>query len=282
MSQSMSRLTFHVRHNARPDLIKAYLELIDDHPDTDDETLIEHGAARGSYIGTTVNSAQSMRENAAQYLRDFGMVEHGNNRLTDQGGVLCRILYMKPDIFAEVMHYMFYSTWRPQLPEQYCFSWSYATATTLLWSQSQAVIDLKRLANEVEVAASQRFTDAKVSLSDDSIRGVLHWLSPLKPEVIVDSGNTRHFSRRSFCPPELFVFAVDYVYQCQNIPYESNLLIDSDIQDMICRVCVLEPESFERVADYAVLQFSFLKRGMGGGWGNYLLLERAPTLQDVL
>lgn len=278
----MSRPTFHVRHNARPDLVQAFLELIDEYPDADDERLIEFGATQGSYIGTTVNSVQNMRENAAQYLRDFGIVEARQNRLTDQGVVLCRMLYTKPDLFAEVMHYFFYATWQPEQPEQYCFSWSYATATTLLWSQSQAVIDLKRLANEVEVATSQHFAEVKVSLSADSMRGVLNWLAPLKPAVIVESGSTRHFARRSFCPPELFLLAVDYAYRSRRIPYESNLLVEPDIQEMICQVCVLEPESFERVADYAVLQFPFLKRGMGGGWGSYFLLERAPTLQDLL
>jgi hypothetical protein len=277
----MSKPTFHVRHNARPDLVQAFLELVSEYPDADDESLIAYGAAQSSYIGTTVNSAQNMRENAAQYLRDFGVLERGQNRLTVQGEWLCNILFSKPALFAELMHYFFYSTWRPSNPEQNCFSWSYATTTNLLWSQAEATVDLKRLANEVEVAASQQFADVKVSLSADSMRGVLNWLLPLKPNVITETGNTRHFTRRSFCPPELFVFAVDYVYQSRNIPYESNLLIEPDIQEAICQICVLELEGFERVADYAVLQFPFLKRGMGGGWGSYLLLERAPVLQDM-
>lgn len=277
----MSKPTFHVRHNARPELIQAFLELISEYPGADDESLIEYGAVQGSYIGTAVNSAQNMREGAAQYLREFGIVERKQNRLTAHGESLCKLMYSKPALFAEMMHYLFYSTWRSTEPERNGFSWSYATIINLLWSQSQGTIDLKKLANEVEAAVNQRFPDVNVSISPDSMRWVYNWLPILKPEIITERGNTRHFSRRSFCPPELFVFAVDYVYQSRTIPYESNLLIEPDIQEMICRVCVLEPESFERVADYAVLQFPFLKRGMGGGWGSYLLLERAPALQDI-
>lgn len=277
----MNKPTFHVNHNAHPTAIQAFFELVSEFPDVDDERLIEYGAAQGSYIGTGLNSAKNLRDNVVRYLPEFGLLERGSNRLTEQGAMLGQLLYSKPDLFAEVMHYLFYSTWNPSDPEQNCFSWSYATTTNLLWSQAQAIIDLKRLANEVEAAARQQFAHVSVSLSDNSMRGVLNWLVPLKPEVIAETGNTRSFMRRSFCPPELFVFAVDYVYQSRHILYESNLLIDPDVQETICRVCVLEPEGFERVADYAVLQFPFLKKGMGGGWGRYLLLERAPILQDL-
>jgi len=59
-------------------------------------------------------------------------------------------------------------------------------------------------------------------------------------------------------------------------------LLSEDKLEAICQVCLLDPEGFDRVLDYALAQFDYLEKGIGGGWGNYLLLKRQPRLEDFL
>jgi hypothetical protein len=281
MGNSMSQYMFHVRHNARPDSLQAFIELVNEYPGADDETLIANGAAQGSRIGTAITSVQSLRENVAQVLRDFSLLEQETNHLTKRGMQLCELVYTKPALLAEVMHFFFYSTWYPSAPSQNCFSWTYMTTVQQLWSSIQAALSFKQLASDLEARAKQVFPDAKISISADTMRGVMNWLRPLSPAVLDERDNTKRFTRRSFCPPELFVLAIDHIYGRKGIQYGSNLLMEPEMQEQICQICVLEPEGFERVAEYATLQFPFLAQGMGGGWGSYLRLDRAPSLDDL-
>jgi hypothetical protein len=276
--------TFHVDHNSNPDITQTFLELVSIYPGTDNETLLRYGREQDLWKKNNLKSAQNLRQRAASYLEHFGFLEPRKNTLTQNGHTLHHLRCTRPDLFGDVMHYFFYTTWNATTPTRYCFSWSYATAVRLLWAQIQGPLDTRTLVNEVVTLAETTFPEVKgsVAFSSDSIRGVTNWLRPLKPEVITEQKNTKSFARRSFCPPELFVFAVDYAYRIHNTPYQSNLLVTPDVQNSICQLCILEPDSFERLTSYAVLQFPFLKQGMGGGWGSYLLLERAPRLEDLL
>lgn len=277
----MSQYVFHIRHNSRPDSIQAFVDLVSEYPGSDDLELLEYGAAQGSSIGTSINSPQSLRENVAQCLRDFELLEPKQNRFTAKGVSFCDLIYAKPELLGEVMHFFFYSAWDASAPAENCFSWSYATTVRLLWSSIQMEINQQRLADDVSTLIKQRFPNAKVSFGERSIRGALHWLRPLSPPVLEERDNVKRFARRSFCPPELFLLAVDYVYRVKGVQHGSNLLLEPEIQEQICQVCVLDPEAFERVAGYATLQFPFLTQGMGGGWGSYLRLGRTPVLDDL-
>lgn len=276
--------TFHVDHNSNPDVMKSFLDLVNRYPGTDNETLLKYGLEQGLWKNTNLNSVQNLRQRAASYLIHFGLLETKQNVLTARGNTLYNLSCARPDLFADVMHYFFYSTWNTTNPSIHCFSWSYATAVRILWSEIQSTIIMKNLGNEVVALAEKTFSEVKgkVAFSSNSVRGIMNWLRPIQPGVITEQGSRKTFSRRSFCPPELFVLAVDYAYHIYSTPYESNLLITPDVQDTISQLCVIDPDNFDRIVSYAVLQFPFLKQGMGGGWGSYLLLERAPQLDDFL
>src|SRR3954468_2481018 len=100
MGDYMSQYIFHVRHNARPDSLQAFIELVNEYPGADDEMLIAYGTAQGSRIGTAINSVQSLRENIAQVLRDFSLLEQQTNHLTERGMLLCELVYAKPALLA--------------------------------------------------------------------------------------------------------------------------------------------------------------------------------------
>jgi hypothetical protein len=281
MGHAMSQYVFHVRHGAKLDSIQALLELVSEYPGADDESLIAYGAAQGLPIGTEIASAKVLHDHIARVLRDFSLLEEATNKLTKPGMKLRDMVYSRPELFPEVMHFYYYSTWDASAPSENCFSWTYATTVQQLWKAIEMTLNLKQLASDIAAEAKRYFPDVKVSISDDTMRGVTNWLSPLSPPVLNERDNAKRFMRRSFCPPELFLLAVDYVYRTTSVQYGSNLLLEPEIQERICQVCVLEPETFERVAGYAILQFPFLMQGMGGGWGSFLRLDRAPTLDDL-
>ena len=276
----MKSYTFHVKHMCSPSSLQALIDLISEYPGAEDEALIEYGALQGLPIGTTVNSSQSLRENLTQCLRDFNLVDRKKNEFTALGLTFRDVTWQKPQLFGELIHYLFFSTWTPNVPGKYCYSWSYASTVRLLWSSGHMELNVQRLADDISDQIKQQFPAVAISFGANSIRGVLHWLRVLAPAVLPEQNKPQLFARRSFCPPELFVLAVDTTYRQNGIPYGSNLLLEPAIQQQICELCVLEPEGFERVAGYAKLQFTFLDRGMGGGWGSYLRLDRAPTFAD--
>ena len=126
----------------------------------------------------------------------------------------------------------------------------------------------------------EQFHTNEVSFSKDSLRGVIQWLNILQPPVLDGSYGT--FKCRSFCPPETFILAVDYLYRTEDVEYQTNLLLDVDKRETICRVCLLDPTMFEATLDWATGQYSFLQKGHRGGWGSYLLLTRRPQIRDFL
>jgi hypothetical protein len=126
----------------------------------------------------------------------------------------------------------------------------------------------------------ERFQTNRVSFSVDSLRGILQWLGELQSPVLDRDGKT--FTRRTFCPPETFVLAVDYLYRIEKTGYQTNLLLDVDKQETICKVCLLEPTAFETTLEWATGQYFFLQRSSRGGWGSYILLTRQPQIQDFL
>jgi len=283
----MGHWVFHVRHNAKPTAVKeVLLLLLDGHNDLSIEEMLSIGQERGYTIGTKAKSAQSVKENPAQSARDLGLVKSDCYALTDLGQHVVRLLQLKPKAANEFLHFLHYAVWLPSKPEQLCFSWSYATACNMLWESQPTQIDRNQLAVQLADAAREQFGVSEVSLSKDSIQGILNWLDELEPPVLkrkkLDKKETVMLIRRSFCPPETFILAVDYLYQRQQIDYQTNLLLDLDKQESICKVCLLDPKGFDSTLDWACGQFDFLNQSTSGGWGHYLVLARPPTLTDFM
>ena len=269
------RFMFHVR-NAHPGDMVAVLTTIDAYPDL---PTIGEVLSRAKAMGFVIRDRQRLE--ALMTARDLGLVEPDRNVITPLGKVISELELRNPDLFCDVIHYMQYSLWDSKHPDAHCFSWTYQHLCNLLWrSRTMPLTDRRDIAAELESRARSEFRRTDIALSAKSVGGALLWLAGLKPPVLNEAGNI--FTRRHFCPPELFVLAVDYVYHINGIEYNTNLLLSEDKLEAICQVCLLEPDGFDRVLDYAVAQFDYLEKGMGGGWGNYLLLKRQPRLEDFL
>jgi len=277
----MTPFMFHVRHNARPILIKELLEiLIEDQEIQKLDDILKLGTHKGYLIGTAVLSQQSLKENPLQTARDLGLVQEQRLALTDLGKHVVSLFRQKPAVWGDVIHALFYGRWSPQNVAEHCFSWSYRTMCDKLWEAGDRSIDRGQLVSDVVDLAMQQFVTNRVSFSKDSVRGVLQWLNELRPPVL--DTESKLFSRRSFCSPECLALAVDFLYRSEGIDYQTNLLLGIEKQELICKFCLLEPTAFDAALDWAIGQYSFLQQGSRGGWGRYVVLTRQPHINDFL
>ncbi len=250
--------------------------MLDIHPSL--ETIAEI-VRQAEALGFAIHDRQRLE--ALTTACDLGLAEKGRNVLTNEGQVLAQLEMDKPDIFVDIVHGLQYILWRKRCLGVSCFSWSYRALCQMLWHSGAKTVNSRReLASEIETQARTAFGRPDIVFSPKSIGGALIWLTELEP-IVLDEDGTR-FMRRAFCPPELFALSVDFVYQTQEIDYGVNLLLNDERRDAICQVCLLDPASFDRVLEYAVAQFDYLEQGTGGGWGRYLILRRAPRLEDFL
>lgn len=228
-------------------------------------------------LGFSIRDRQRLE--ALVTARDLGLVAPEENRLSGNGRMLVRLEMNKPGLFADIVHGLQYALWDHRQPEANCFSWSYRALCRMLWlSGTTSMASRRDMASEIEAQARVAFARPDIVFSPKSIGGALLWIAELEPPVLVENGT--RFARRSFCSPELLLLGIDLLYRTDEIGYGANLLASDERRDAICQTCLLEPEGFERVLDYAVAQFDYLGRGLGGGWGRYVTLHRPPILED--
>ncbi|MHA2143437.1 MAG: hypothetical protein ACXADD_18315, partial [Candidatus Thorarchaeota archaeon] len=179
----MPRPRFHVRHNARPILIREILQILEGHDSLTLEDILETGRQMGCQVGTAMKSKQSLKENPIQTAKDLSLIAGDFPSLTDLGEQMIELLHYKPSVFNEVMHAFHYTLWRPTRATHHCFSWSYRVVCDDLWENGSIIIDRRQLVSKVSEMAMERFNTNRVSFSKDSVRGVLQWLSALDPPV---------------------------------------------------------------------------------------------------
>lgn len=212
-------------------------------------------------------------------LRLLALTQGEDRDLSEKGRQLVQILAHKPNLLAEIFHLLLYTTWNAKIPTEKCSSWSYRCLCDILWDRMSTPIVNEALASQLNGEIEANFFDAVPSVGPDTVRATSAWLSRLNPPCLEKNG-TLTFERRSFCSPELLLLATDFIYRENRISYASNVLLTDDRRNDICRLCLLKEESFDIVFELSLSQFDFFRRGVGGGWGTYLILERQPELRD--
>ncbi len=195
---------------------------------------------------------------------------------------------VRRDARGDVLHGLIYSRWIQSDPLCFPASWAYRQVCDTYSSLSgvdltdqyldQVVEDVINLA-ETTFASSARL-QRRVSFSRKSLLGVGNWLAALNPSVI----DGRMFRRRSFCPPELLLLAVGYAVQGEDGTLETDILLSRERRDVICRVCLLEPDALDRALDWMLAIYpSIIEPGTSAGfYGRFVRLHQLPSIADVV
>jgi hypothetical protein len=268
-SQSM-----HIRHQVTPDYVREMLDVFTEIEDSDTITPL---MATAEELGLNIGAFTSERGTFADILevmRKMGFVHKFSP--TDKVVAIRNVYRHNRNLLPELLHFVLYTgAWAEQREG---IHWGYRRVCTLLWQQSPAIIDRQSIATQVMDDAMEHL-GYRPAYSVNSVDGVLNWLRALEPAVIYENG-ALHFERRGFCPPELLLLGIDDLYRRNGVGYQSNLPLDVEARQYLLELCLLEPESLDRVLSWCISQFDILTAD-SQGVGPFALLKRPVTLEDL-
>jgi len=267
---------FHVEHNARPEIVQVILNCAQS---GDKERLLSE-----------TDKSPSTVQRMLPMIRRLGLLCEGKAfAITELGERMVTLSYHFPALLPEAMHCLLYTTHVFDPAKR--FSWAYARVVDALWESDAYVLDgqaTARLVGMVVDAASRAFDVPieKIAFSRDSIRGVLNWLGALEPAVVEREGRIDRFRRRHYCPPPMFLWAVDFLYRAHCAAHGVRMFLTPERIDRLCKLCVLDASGIEnvlmmtkRTSDYD--RGGIFDYGTEGGFGRWVLLTRpcpVPTL----
>lgn len=275
---------FHIEDDAGPDEIYQYLDTLIAESPSDIDSL----QASASTLGHAIGSTERIR--VGPLLARLGVVETDDQfTLTDMGDALVDIMYDQPRLFNNILHYLYYTA-IDQYPDQHIYTSStYQMFTNYVHqngpydsfygSKSTIVSDVGAELQQAEDIDPSR-AEAGVSISTKTFNGFLRFLVELEPSVNPNEPDeTPGYEPRGFCPPGLFVLAVDYMYQQTGTEYGTLLALTDDVEIPIEQLCLLTDDGLESVADFADDSFDFFATNYD--FGQNYLLEHAVTIYDI-
>lgn len=199
--------------------------------------------------------------------------------ITDLGKQLIDTYSTNPDLFYDLMHFLFYSSYcRSGDLKRGCF-WLYASICNTLWLEAPAQVDNSSLTNRLQIESREAFPGYDPSFSERSVRGIFPWLQTLVPPFLSKPGTKSQLysKRRSYCTPQLFHLATDMVYMSmEGVQYGTALSVNEQQKEDICKLCLLDPEKFWEMADLTQMTISGYEIHQGQ-WGVSITLEGPPT-----
>ena len=203
-------------------------------------------------------------------------------QLSELGKEVAATYSTNRDLFFDLMHFFFYSTWIRSHQVVRARFWLYASMCDVLWAEAPAETDSFQLTNLLQVECRATFPEHNPSFSERSARSVFTWLGFLTPPFLSKCGKTSQLcsERRSYCTPQLFHLAVDLTYSSMGLQYGTSMAIDDDRISTICKACLLDPSRFWYMAELAQMNM----RGFDirrGQWGTSLVLEGPPAWIDM-
>ena len=233
--------------------------------------------------------ARYIRENLL-IMSESGLVRrelHKNSsryQLSDLGQRLYQVQLINPDLYADMMHFIFYVLVEEQQFQGIrlsSWSWVYQSTCCLLWQARPTVPAFSDQAASLHQQLSMEYPEYAKGVYPDSPNAVILWLSELHPPFLHAQGKRRNTRGRAWCSPELFVLSIDRCYQRKHLPYGTPLLLVDQVWNELTQLCLMEAEQLEEVFEVARSTFSFLKMHTGE-WGRSVILEHAIKVLDIL
>lgn len=249
----MSKPTgFHVRHDLQPAFTYELLMLLrgKETEQTEDDL---RSAAHNQ--GFNLRQRRSY-DKLLKSLEELGIVEKRRKAfvLTEIGEIISEAILFQNTLLGEIIHFLYYTLF--DADDSLRFSWSYRTVCKNLWMTAPCTINRDRLVNIVTQNALDDFEENSISFSTQSVMGILYWLGSLQPSCIDESGKV--FSRRLYCPVEIFVLALHHVYQKYREDGLS-VLLTPEIRQEVCLICLIVPEAFQEMLEQAETSFEIVQ-----------------------
>ncbi len=200
-------------------------------------------------------------------------------RLTDLGKKLIDTYSTNSELFYDMIHFLFYSTYRRSQDAHRGRFWLYASVCDRLWQEAPAPTDHSKLTNQLQIECRKAFPHYNPSFSERSVGGVFPWLQTLSPPFLQkqEGKNQLHSARRDYCTPQLFHLATELIYRtAEGLQYGASLAINEQHIEAICKACLLDTEHFWEMADLTQMTIRGyeLRRGQ---WRTSIALEGPPS-----
>ena len=203
--------------------------------------------------------------------------------LTELGKQLVDTYSTNSELFYDLIHFIFYSTYRRSGDLRRGRFWLYASVCDKLWQEAPAPTDISALTNRLQIEIRFAFPGYDPSFSEQSVGGVFSWLQTLVPPFLTKQGTQLFSARRSYCTPQLFHLATTLIYTTvEGLQYGASLAINEQHIEAICKACLLDTEHFWNMADLTRMTVNGYEMRRGQ-WGTSIALEGPPawiTLPD--
>lgn len=197
--------------------------------------------------------------------------------LSDLGKYLIDVYSTNHDLFYDLIHFIFYSTYLKSKDVRRGRFWLYANVCSILWNNAPYSVDTSVMTNKVQIEIREAFPEYTPSFSGRAVLGVYPWLQVLSPPFLIKNERHLYSQRRAYCTPQLFHLATDMVYTTiEGVQYGTGLAIGEQQIEAICKVCLLDPEQFWHMADLTQMTVQGFEVRQGQ-WETSIMLERPPT-----
>lgn len=225
---------------------------------------------------------------------NMGLLDKANRKISLGSGGRA-FANLREEARSDVLHFLIYSGWNIHDPLEFLPSWAYRDCCDRYWEVGTVSLTSDYLDRQVQetINKAREIFEAmnvgefsEISFSRKSLNGAHNWLTALRPPVIEkanDKKSSGNFNRRDFCPPELLMLALGYVLRDEVDAIGVDVLLTREKRALLCRVCLLEPDSLDRALDWAIPIFpNLIKPGTSAGfYGRFIRLNKLPTLADL-
>src|SRR5438876_11137452 len=105
-------------------------------------------------------------------------------RLTELGKQLVDTYSTNTELFYDLMHFLFYSTYLRSRDVQRGRFWLYASVSDKLWQEAPAPTDTSAMTNRLQIESRDAFPGYDPSFSEQSVGGIFSWLQTLVPPFL--------------------------------------------------------------------------------------------------
>jgi len=172
--------------------------------------------------------------------------------ITERGTQVRRILDFDRDLYAEVMHFLHYTSYDGSPSSRKLF-WSYRTCCEIVWARKEILpaSDLvSKVLNGIEHEFPQAYaltTEAGGRFNAGGVSNWKAWVTQLQPSPFDEKALMPRHSHRF----ELTVLALDHVYRSRGYRYGDPVILDELLLDEIARVSFLDPICCRELIDLA-------------------------------